>query len=294
MRKVFLNKIRELLPLDDRLVFLTVDIGMWMIRDLMEKYPDRVMNFGICEDGMMSMAAGMAKQGMIPVIYGIQPYLIDRALEQIKLDLAYQMNGVKVVGTGAAVDYSKYGYSHYCPEDLGLIKMIPSVNFIAPGTATEFGSLFEQTWHCPEPIFYRISDHPNQVEVPTIYGKAAVIQRGTKATVIAVSTMLDMVTQACSGLDVTILYYTTLEPFDWHTLWLETHSNKILICEPHYEGTLTHDVISALPDRALHIRNVGFPREIFRNYGTYEEKLEYYGLTHERIYDTLRELLESP
>ena len=99
-------------------IFFTVDIGMWAIRDELKNYPDRCMNVGIFEDAMTSIAAGMSRRGLIPTIFGIQPYLIDRTLEQIKMDLAYQGLGVNVIGTGAAVDYPKYGYSHYCPEDV--------------------------------------------------------------------------------------------------------------------------------------------------------------------------------
>ena len=216
-------------------VFMTVDIGMWAIRDVLRDYPQRCMNVGIYEDGMFSFAAGMASRGLIPTIFGIQPYLVERALEQIKMDFAYQGYGVNVVGTGAAVDYSKYGYSHYCAEDVGVLKMIPGVEFIAPGTKKQFMQLFEQTYRNGKPTFFRVSDYPNKIpelDVDVQYGKANVIKKGSKATVIAVSVMLDEVWKACKDEDVTILYYTTLEPFDYETLKQNCSSGKILICEP--------------------------------------------------------------
>ena len=78
----------------------------------------------------MSVFMRMQCSALLPVCpdeactydFGIQPYLIERTLEQIKMDLAYQKLGINVVGTGAAVDYPKYGYSHYCAEDAQLIK----------------------------------------------------------------------------------------------------------------------------------------------------------------------------
>ena len=112
MRRGFLKRIDQMIKNEQDTVFFTVDIGMWAIRDILSDYPERAMNVGIYEDGMFSIAAGLASGGLVPTIFGIQPYLVERTLEQIKLDFAYQRLGVNVVGTGAAVDYSKYGYSH--------------------------------------------------------------------------------------------------------------------------------------------------------------------------------------
>lgn len=271
--------------------FFTVDMGMWAIKDILREFPDRCMNVGIYEDGMMSIAAGMASRGFIPTIFGIQPYLIERTLEQVKMDLAYQKFGINVVGTGAAIDYSKYGYSHYCAEDVQLIKMIPGCEFVAPGTAREFLSLFMQSYRNGHPTFYRISDHPNiGYDIDVEFGKANIIRIGSKATVIVVSVMLDSVMEVCRDKDVTVLYYTTLEPFDYKTLSENCESGKILVVEPEYEGSLLYDIHKALPDKKLEIKNVAFPREIFRNYGTYDEKMDYYGLNTRGIEEKLNEL----
>ena len=272
--------------------FFTVDIGMWAIRDVLIKFAERCTNVGIYEDGMISIAAGMASRGLIPTVFGIQPYLIERALEQIKMDLAYQKMGINVVGTGAAVDYPKYGYSHYCAEDVQLIKMIPGCEFIAPGSAKEFISLFNQSYRNGHPTFFRVSDHPNnRYDIDVEFGKANVIKRGSRATVIAVSVMLDTVMEVCKDKDVTVIYYTTLEPFDYKTLAENCDTGKILIVEPEYEGSLLYDIHKALPDRKLEIKNIAFPREIFRNYGTYDEKINYYGMNARNVLEKLSFLM---
>ena len=294
MRRAFLARVDEMIKKEPDTVFFTVDIGMWAIRDILKEYPLRASNIGIYEDGMISIAAGMAKRGLIPTVFGIQPYLIERTFEQIKMDLAYQKLGINVVGTGAAVDYSKYGYSHYCAEDAGILKFIPGIEFAAPGTPKQFLQLFEQSYRDGNPTFYRISDHPNRdYDVDVVFGKANVMQTGNKATVIAVSVMLDMVMEACREEDVTVLYYTTLEPFDKETLAANCSSKKLLICEPEYKGSLLYDAVSTFPGERLQIEQVGFPREIFRNYGTYEEKMGHYGLTCEKIREKVRRLVKD-
>ena len=273
--------------------FFTVDIGMWALREELEKYPDRCINVGIYEDAMISMAAGMASRGLVPTIFGIQPYLIERTLEQIKMDLAYQKLGVNIVGTGAAVDYSKYGYSHYCAEDVGLVKYIHGCEFVAPGSAKQFLQLFDSSYRDGNPTFFRISDHPNINHDPDVqFGKANVMKKGSKGVVIAVSIMLDAVMEACRDEDVTVLYYTTLEPFDREILSLYCNNGRILVVEPEYEGSLLYDIHKAIPDEPLLVRQVAFPREIFRNYGTYDEKMGHYGLTSGHIKDELGRIIK--
>ncbi len=292
MRRGFLKRIDQMIKNEQDTVFFTVDIGMWAIRDILSDYPERAMNVGIYEDGMFSIAAGLAAGGLVPTIFGIQPYLVERTLEQIKLDFAYQRLGVNVVGTGAAVDYSKYGYSHYCAEDAGVLKMIPEVEMVTPGTAEEFLRLFNQTYRNGHPTFFRISDHPNKkYDLSVEFGKASVIQKGTKATVIAVSIMLDDVMEVCEGEDVTVLYYTTLAPFDGDALKNASKNGKILICEPHFSGALDYDILQTMEGEPVQIRHVGFPREIFRNYGNYVDKMNYYGVNARQIRQELGRLL---
>ena len=113
------------------------------------------------------------------------------------------------------------------------------------------------------------------------------------ATVVVVSVMLDEVMKVCKDKDVTVLYYTTLEPFDYETLAKHCPSGKVLVVEPEYEGTLLYDIYRALPGRALQIEQVAFPREIFRNYGIYEEKMLHYGLTTKTISSKMDNLLQK-
>ena len=165
-----------------------------------------------------------------------------------------------------------------------VIKAIPGCEFVAPGSAKQFISLFNESYRDGRPTFFRVSDHPNtEYDVDVEFGKANVIKKGSKATVVAVSVMLDEVMKVCADMDVTVLYYTTLEPFDHKTLAENCESGKVLIVEPEYEGSLLYDVFKALSGKPVRAESVAFPREIFRNYGTYDEKMNYYGLTESEI-----------
>jgi transketolase len=275
--------ISEYVRNDDRIIVMLADIGASGFKDLISEYPDRVLNIGIFEDAMISIAAGCAIKGMIPVVYGITPFIAERALEQLKLDFAFQGLGGIFITTGASYDFSKLGYSHYCPEDAAVIKQIPNLEFIAPGTPAQMECLLRQTFYNRRPTFFRMSDYSNCNNIDVQYEKATVVKTGNMATVIVVSTMLDMVLSACKDFDVTILYYTTLAPFDTETLVKHSSSNKFLICEPELEGTITYDVVKAFEGKPISIEHVGIPREIIRTYGTKKEKDDCFGLTVKNI-----------
>jgi len=268
-----------------------VDIGVKGFDDILKNNSDRVMNIGLFEDGMIGVAAGMALNGMTPIIYGISPFIAIRALEQLRLDFNYQNIGGNFITTGASYDFSTLGYSHYCPEDFDIIKTMPNFEFIAPATSSQFDKLFRHTYNNNKPTYFRLSDYENKIDCDVEFGKGTVIKQGKKATVICISNMLDAVVEACMDEDVTILYYTTLKPFDYKMLKNNCDSNKVLLCEPHYYGSLTQEVVDALSPNSIRIEYVGLPRDIFRNYGTKKEKDIFYKLTSENIRHKLNSLL---
>lgn len=292
MRKAMIKAVGDMIKNEIDTSLFLVDIGVWAFRDILREFPDRAMNIGIFEDGMVSLAAGMSLGGIIPTVYGISPFIVNRAMEQLKLDFAYQNLQGNFITTGASYDFSTLGYSHYCPEDIGTISMIPGFEFIAPGTASEFTELFSETRRDGKPTYYRLSDHVNKTEVEVEFGKAAVIKTGSEATVIAVSTTLDMVMEECSDKDVSILYYTTLIPFDRQTLREHYNGGKILLCEPHYEGTLAYEIYKTFEDKPVQLSCVGVKREILRKYGTKAENDAYNGLTADNISNALCKLLK--
>ena len=288
-----INSVSKVIADNENTTLFLVDIGVWGFRDILKKYPERAMNCGIFEDGMISVTAGMSLAGLIPFVYGISPFILGRVYDQLKLDFCYQKLAGNFITTGAAYDFSKLGYSHYCPEDIELARTMPGLEFIAAGTSKEFETLFNSTWNDDKPTYYRLSDYCNKFDAAVSFGKATVIKTGSKGVVIAVSTMLDVVMAACSDEDVTILYYTTLLPFDRVTLRENLVTEKILLCEPHFEGALLPEIIDSVKDCAIRIKCVGVPRKINRNYGTKIEKDIYFGLTEKNLRSEIKKFFNS-
>lgn len=293
MRQQFVKTIESIFEQDSRLVVLLGDIGVYGFRRAFEKYPERIYNIGILEQATMSLAAGFASEGLIPVIHTIAPFVVERSLEQIKIDFCYQQLGGNIVSVGGSYDYAALGCTHQCPGDVGILKNVPGIQIIVPGHSEEFDKLFLQSYANGSPTYFRLSERDNSLANDVEFGKAIVLKRGAKATVIAVGPVLDNVMSACADIDVTILYYTSVRPFDEQTLMRNSASLKILICEPYYSGALDYDVIKSIGPNSFRIKHVGVPHEFLTGYGNVKEHDHYVGLTPQNIRLNLEDLINE-
>ncbi len=98
MKWEFRTALHDLMKRDERVFLLWADVGGGLFKDHARDFPCRVLNAGICEQATVSMAAGMATEGFRPIIYTITPFLIERAFEQIKLDIDQMNQPVGLVG----------------------------------------------------------------------------------------------------------------------------------------------------------------------------------------------------
>lgn len=269
---------------------LLVDIGVWPFRDLLEKYPQRAKNIGVFEPGIVGLAAGLSLSGIVPTVYGISPFIAQRALEQIKLDFAYQKAEGNFLVTGASYDFSTLGYSHYCPEDIMTLGAIPGIEIVTPGTPSQFETLWNSCHQNGKPTYFRLTDHCNTNDCKVEFGKATVLKTGTKGAVICVAETMDKVVEATKELDLSVLYYSTIVPFDSETLQREISGieKRVYLCTPFYKGSITASVVNALKGLNYSIEESGVPLEILRNYGTKEEKDIYCGLSSEQIMESIK------
>ncbi|MFA6171826.1 MAG: hypothetical protein WC715_05265 [Patescibacteria group bacterium] len=291
MRKQFFTTIAEVIEKDEKTVLLLGDISVKGFVETIKKFPDRAYNIGILEQATVGLAAGLAMTGFTPIFHTIAPFLIERTYEQLKLDFGYQELGGNFISIGGSYDYAALGCTHHCPADVGILKHIPGMEIVLPGTAEEFHGLFLQSYADKHPTYFRLSEKSNPESYPVKFGQAHIIKTGTKATVIAVGPALKPVLEGTKDLDVTILYYTTVAPFDKDTLRDNSSSGKILICEPYYRGAILPDVMETMKGRAVQVESVGVPVEFLNKYGQAAEHDECVGLTPNNINDALKKLI---
>ena len=274
-----MKTVESLLTADSRLVVLLGDISVFGFRNAFQLHPQRIYNVGICEQAMTSMAAGLAKTGLIPVLHSIAPFVVERCFEQIKVDFCYQKLPGNIVSVGASYDYAALGCTHHCPGDVAVLHTLPGMEIVVPGTPGEFDQLFRAAYAGPHPTYFRLSERSNPETHEVKFGRANVLKQGKKATVIAVGPTLPAVLAAVQDLDVTLLYYTTVAPFDGDALKQNNPGGKIVLVEPFYAGTLVADIHAALGTTAVAIETVGVPHRFLTDYGHAEEHDEAIGLT---------------
>jgi transketolase len=290
MRKQFVNTISNMLSKDDNLCLLLGDIGVFGFKECFNQYPDRVYNIGILEQSTISLAAGMSKANMIPVVHTIAPFIVERALEQLKDDFGYQNLNGNFISIGNSYDYAGLGCTHHCPSDVSVLSTIPNMQIISPGNSYEFDSLFNQTYSNGAPTYFRLSEYEHNLDFKVEFGKANVIQEGSKALIICYGNMLKSVYDAVKNLDVTLLYYSTITPFDSETL-RKYFVNNIIVCEPFYEGSTNYLINKSLEGVAYKLTNIGIPREFILNYGKKHQIDEIIGLDIESIKTKINKLI---
>ena len=117
MRDTFIRTTTALLDDDPRTAVVLADISADAFAPAAVRHPDRVLNMGIREQLMLGAAGGLALTGLRPYVHSYAPFVVDRAYEQIKLDLVHQGVGAVLVSIGASYDGSAEGYTHMSPGD---------------------------------------------------------------------------------------------------------------------------------------------------------------------------------
>ena len=184
MRKQFVKTVEKILDENNKSILLLGDIGVFGFRNSLKNYPDRAYNIGILEQSTISLAAGLSKTDLIPIVHTIAPFMVERAYEQLKVDFGYQNLNGNFVSIGSSYDYASLGPTHHCPGDVPILLQIPNMQIIIPGNSKEFDILFNQSYDNCSPTYFRLSEYENLYEVDITFGKANLIKNGKKATII--------------------------------------------------------------------------------------------------------------
>jgi len=290
MRKQLVKSVEKILSEDTNTVLLLGDIGVFGFRNSLKKHPNRAYNIGILEQSTISLSAGMSKTGLIPFVHTIAPFLVERAFEQLKIDFGYQNLNGNFISVGASYDYASLGCTHHCPGDVNILYAIPNMEILLPGTSKELDSLINECYDNGKPTYYRLSEHENDFSNDVKVGRANLIKKGSDATIICFGNSLSSVIESTKNMDVTILYYTSVRPFDGDLL-LDNFNQNIIIVEPFYEGSVNFEVTKTLKDKKYSLYNIGVPREFIMKYGKKEEVDKFVGLDQKSINENINKIL---
>jgi transketolase len=273
MRGRFVETTTRLLDRDDRLVLVLAEISAKLFAPAAARHPTRIVNVGIREQLMVSVASGFALVGFRPIVHTIAAFAVERPYEQLKIDLGHQDAGAVLVTHGASYDYAESGRTHHAPGDVAAIDALPGWDVHVPGHPDEAERLITLAVAGHGRAYVRLAISQNGEP-----HQDGVIRRGNAGTVIAVGPMLDRVLAATAGIDVTVLYFATVRPFDGALLRTTLSRPDVVIVEPYLEGTSSAEVSSALLDVSHRLLAIGVPKLEHRGYGTIADHDAAYGL----------------
>lgn len=156
MRQAFSDSLVAIAKKDPRVLLLTGDHGYALFDEFRKQCPNQYINAGIAEQNMVGMAAGLARAGFIPFVYGLAAFIPIRVLEQIKLDIAHDNLHVILLGDGAGFVYSSLGTSHQSTEDIAATRAIPNLQILSPADRFEQTLCMQWAYECKKPVYMRM------------------------------------------------------------------------------------------------------------------------------------------
>lgn len=156
MRNAFSEALVAAALSDPKVVLLTGDHGYALFDAFRKARPDQYVNCGIAEQNMVGVAAGLAKAGFRPIVYGLAAFVPVRVLEQIKIDICYEKLPVVLIGDGAGFVYSHLGASHQSTEDIAATRAIPDLTVLSPADRFEMTATMQLALQLDSPVYMRV------------------------------------------------------------------------------------------------------------------------------------------
>ena len=273
MRRQFRDTILELAVQDESIVLIFGDVSVYLFDEFKNKYPDRFYNMGICENTLISVSAGLSSQGFVPFVHTIAPFLSERSFEQIKLDLCYNQFPGNIVTCGASFDYAWDGATHHCYTDLAILRLLPHMEVLQPGSKKELDILLRSQYNNGKATYFRLSDHPHDIDLPVEFGKGVVIKDNqSNITVMTAGPLLSNVYNAVSDLDVNLIYFHTIKPIDKEII-ARYRQTQILVV---HDAFGLYEAVCEVPDTRVRSHTLG--DNFYCWYGTLDQVRSKVGL----------------
>ena len=304
-REAYAETLIELARHNGKIVALVSDTKS-RIGDFDKFFPNRFFNIGIAEQNMIGVAAGLAISGKMPFVSAMSTFLSMRCFEQVRTDIAYPNLNVKLVGSEGGVCYGNQASTHHSLEDIALYRTIPNMTILVPADAVETIKATKSAAEHIGPVYIRIT---TLEEEPLIYendnydfkiGKAITLREGNDISIIATGRMVFKALLASEellgeGINVRVINMHTIKPIDKDILIKAAkETGRIVTIEEHnIVGGLGSAIAEVVGEESpVPIKRLGF-RDVFSIPGSSNEIFDYYGLTKEKIAETIKKFLQS-
>jgi transketolase len=300
-----MSALEEMAAADVRVCAVANDsLSSAKLKNFKARFPERFVNVGIAEQNMVGVGAGLANGGMIPYVCGASCFLTARAMEQVKVDLAYTRANVKLCAMSPGMAYGQLGPTHHSIEDLAWMRVLPNLVVVAPADPIETAAVMRYSLIHEGPMFLRIARTP----VPRVHGddyefklgKAVKLREGSDVTLVANGLLVSRALGAARALEVRgisarVLNMSTLKPLDREAILEAARETRGIVTAEEalaaggLGGAVAEIVAQAHPTP---MRILGVP-DTFAPTGTAEFLLEHFGLTAAGIESAALDLLRK-
>lgn len=294
MRTALARLFVEAVKNNDRTYLLSGDHGYALFDPLKNEYPDHFINAGVAEQNMVGIAAGLAKGGFFPIVYGLGAFVPNRVLEQIKLDACYESLKIIFVGDGAGAVYSTLGVSHQTFEDVAVLRSLPNIRIFSPSDAKELEWCFSEAVRYQGPSFIRVG----KSDLAESHGDGSTVHasgvtpvckgKKNKPIILATGSMVSVcksILEADFG-DVSLYSVCKLKPLCEQDLSFLKDSTGVVVTVEE------HNVHGGLGSIVAEIVTTCFPKKVLRigvrdcftkACGNYEYAMDEHGLSKNKI-----------
>jgi len=305
MRDAFLDKLTQLAEKDKDVVLLTADLGFGVFEDFESRFPGQYFNVGVAEQNMTGLAAGLALEGKKVITYSIGNFPTLRCLEQIRNDACYHDLNITIVASGGGFSYGSLGMSHHTTEDVAILRALPGMIVVAPGTAWEVDKATEVLVESEGVSYLRLDKTVAQVDSQTQFsiGSSIRYKEGGDITLLTTGGILSDVIQAAEllqeqNINARVVSMHTVKPIDKDSIIAAANETGgiVTIEEHNIDGGLGSAVAEICMDNGVTPKvflRIGLDNKYSSIVGTQDYLKEHYGMNQAAIVQKVLNLLTA-
>ncbi|MEI7595865.1 MAG: transketolase [Bacteroidota bacterium] len=304
MRRKFTEALKEIVLKDEKIVFLTGDLGFNALEEIREIMGERFINCGVAEQSMVSIAAGLAYKGYKVFCYSIAPFLVFRCLEQIKNDVCLHNLPVFIIGNGGGYGYGIMGSTHHAIEDIAAMSSLPNMQCYIPAFDVDVKNSLEKIIARKKPAYLRLGlavKCSEKAQACDYNFRRINYNEKSKLTILTIGPIIRNVIAAIveDSINKSIDLYNFVEfPFiDFPDCFIESlkRSRRLLIIEEHIKrGGVAEDVSLKIHENKIDLSQIislnckGYPSG---RYGDQNFHLNESGLSTKKIIKTIYSMI---
>ena len=308
-RAMFGQFMLELAKKNKDLIVISADLGRSSGLDRFKAaYPKQYLSVGICEQNLIGVASGLAREGYKVFVTSFAPFLSMRASEQIRMNLGYMKHPVNIVALGSGLSMGFLGNSHFGLEDTGIMRTIPGINVFSPADNLELKKIiFDLSTKKRGPSYIRLTGVPGS---PLVYEndykfnlyKPTIIKNGEDCLILSTGSIVGEAKKAVKllqkdNINSCLINIHALKPLNVSYLKKFIKKYKFIITiEEHtvingLNSLITQNFVNEFKNNKK-ILNISLPDK-FGPTGDYSYLLDYHELNFNKIFLKIKKFLNS-